>query len=132
MKTFKQHLVEDHNWPQEGLGGEHNLDDADIKSKLNAILGHTASSEYLNPKAAIAQMEAKLSLLGLSHDGDINDIDMNESGEFEISFKRYGDIMGKTVDTPHDEIEEEQINYTMKIRTEKLESGSFKVYGSLV
>ena len=123
---------EEHNWPQEGLGGEHNLDDADIKSKLNAILGHTASSEYLNPKAAIAQMEAKLSLLGLSHDGDINDIDMNESGEFEISFKRYGDIMGKTVDTPHDEIEEEQINYTMKIRTEKLESGSFKVYGSLV
>jgi hypothetical protein len=132
MKTFKEHLVEEHNWPQEGLGGEHNLDDADIKSKLNAILGHTASSEYLNPKAAIAQMEAKLSLLGLSHDGDINDIDMNESGEFEISFKRYGDIMGKTVDTPHDEIEEEQINYTMKIRTEKLESGSFKVYGSLV
>ena len=132
MKTFKQHLVEEHNWPQEGLGGEHNLDDADIKSKLNAILGHTASSEYLNPKAAIAQMEAKLSLLGLSHDGNINDIDMNESGEFEISFKRYGDIMGKTVDTPHDEIEEEQINYTMKIRTEKLESGSFKVYGSLV
>ena len=132
MKTFKQHLVEEHNWPQEGLGGEHNLDDADIKSKLNAILGHTASSEYLNPKAAIAQMEAKLSLLGLSHDGNINDIDMNESGEFEISFKRYGYIMGKTVDTPHDEIEEEQINYTMKIRTEKLESGSFKVYGSLV
>ena len=132
MKTFKEHLVEEHNWPQEGLGGEHNLDDADIKSKLIAILGHTASSEYLNPKAAIAQMEAKLSLLGLSHDGDINDIDMNESGEFEISFKRYGDIMGKTVDTPHDEIEEEQINYTMKIRTEKLESGSFKVYGSLV
>ena len=132
MKTFKEHLVEEHNWPQEGLGGEHNLDDADIKSKLNAILGHTASSEYLNPKAAIAQMEAKLSLLGLSHDGDINDIDMNESGEFEISFKRYGDIMGKTVDTPHDEIEEEQINYTMKIRTEKLETGGFKVYGSLV
>tara|TARA_Y100000593_G_C4317840_1_gene341908 strand:+ start:2232 stop:2630 length:399 start_codon:yes stop_codon:yes gene_type:complete len=132
MKTFKEHLVEEHNWPQEGLGGEHNLDDADIKSKLNAILGHTASSEYLNPKAAVAQMEAKLALLGLSHDGDISDIDMNESGEFEISFKRYGDIVGKTVDTPHDEIEEEQINYTMKIRTEKLESGSFKVYGSLV
>ena len=57
---------------------------------------------------------------------------MNESGEFEISFKRYGDIMGKSVDTPHDEIEEESMNYTMKIRTEKLESGSFKVYGSLV
>ena len=78
-------------------------------------------------------MEAETdALLGLSHDGNINDLDMNESGEFEISFKRYGDIMGKSVDTPHDEIEEESMNYTMKIRTEKLESGSFKVYGSLV
>ena len=61
----------------------------------------------------------------------INDIDMSESGEFEITFSRYGDIIGKTVDTPHDEIEEEKTNFTMKIRTEKLDTGSFKVYGSL-
>ena len=84
------------------------------------------------PISAVAKKVAKLSLLGLSHDGNINDIEMNESGEFELSFKRYGDIMGKSVDTPHDEIEEESMNYTMKIRTEKMVSGSFKVYGSLV
>lgn len=131
MKTFKAYLTEDVNPGYEGMAGEHNIDDADVKSRLNAILGHTASMEFINPRAAVAQMEAKLSLLGLSHDGNINDIDMSESGEFEISFSRYGDIIGKTVDTPHDEIEEEKTNFTMKIRTEKLDTGSFKVYGSL-
>ena len=130
MKTFKAYLTEDVNPGYEGMAGEHNIDDADVKSRLNAILGHTASMEFINPRAAVAQMEAKLSLLGLSHDGNINDIDMSESGEFEITFSRYGDIIGKTVDTPHDEIEEEKINFTMKIRTEKLDTGSFKVYGS--
>ena len=95
MKTFKQHLAEDLDISYEGMGGEHNLDDAEVKSRLNAILGSTASMEFINPKAAVAQMEAKLALLGLSHDGNINDLDMNESGEFEISFKRYGDVMGK-------------------------------------
>ena len=131
MKTFKAYLTEDVNPGYEGMAGEHNIDDADVKSRLNAILGHTASMEFINPRAAVAQMEAKLSLLGLSHDGNINDIDMSESGEFEITFSRYGDIIGKTVDTPHDEIEEEKTNFTMKIRTEKLDTGSFKVYGSL-
>jgi hypothetical protein len=131
MKTFKAYLTEDVNPGYEGMAGEHNIDDADVKARLNAILGHTASMEFINPRAAVAQMEAKLSLLGLSHDGNINDIDMSESGEFEISFSRYGDIIGKTVDTPHDEIEEEKTNFTMKIRTEKLDTGSFKVYGSL-
>ena len=131
MKTFKAYLTEDVNPGYEGMAGEHNIDDADVKSRLNAILGHTASMEFINPRAAVAQIEAKLSLLGLSHDGNINDIDMSESGEFEITFSRYGDIIGKTVDTPHDEIEEEKINFTMKIRTEKLDTGSFKVYGSL-
>ena len=131
MKTFKAYLTEDVNPGYEGMAGEHNIDDAEVKARLNAILGHTASMEFINPRAAVAQMEAKLSLLGLSHDGNINDIDMSESGEFEISFSRYGDIIGKTVDTPHDEIEEEKTNFTMKIRTEKLDTGSFKVYGSL-
>ena len=133
MKSFKNFITE-----AQGIDLRtsekvpYDINDADVKAKINAILGHTAVSEYLNPMSAVAQMEAKLALLGLSHDGNINDLDMNESGEFEISFKRYGDIMGKSVDTPHDEIEEESMNYTMKIRTEKLESGSFKVYGSLV
>ena len=132
MKTFKTYLREDLDHSYEGMSGEHNIDDAEIKSRLNAILGHTASMEFINPKAAVAQMEAKLSLLGLSHDGNIMDMDMNESGEFEISFKRYGDIMGKSVDTPIDQLDKEEKVVSLKVKYEQLETGSFKVYGSLV
>ena len=42
-----------------GLSSEkvpHDIDDADVKSKVNAILGQTAVSEWLNPKLAVAQM----------------------------------------------------------------------------
>ena len=40
--------------------------------------------------------------------------------------------MGKSVDTPIDEIEKEEKNISLKVKYEQLESGSFKVYGSIV
>ena len=53
MKTFKTYLQEDLDHSYEGMSGEHNIDDAEIKSRLNAILGHTASMEFINPKAQL-------------------------------------------------------------------------------
>ena len=38
MKTFKAYLTEDVNPGYEGMAGEHNIDDADVKSRLNAII----------------------------------------------------------------------------------------------
>ena len=49
----------------------------------------------------------------------------------DLEFTRY-ESFGKTVDTPKDEFEESSKAYTLKVRYEKLETGSFKVYGSLV
>ena len=43
----------------------YDIDNPDVKNKVNANLCHCAVSEFLNPHAAIAQMESKLSLLGL-------------------------------------------------------------------
>jgi len=117
-----------------GLSSLHkpyDLDETEVRTRVNAILGHTASSEYMNPKAAINQMEAKLNQLGLSTEG-IKDLEVNESGEVTIPFKLHGDIMGKSVDTPHDEIDHEERVYNLKVRFEQLETGSFKVYGELV
>ena len=45
--------------------------------------------------------------------------------------KRYGDQFGKSVDTPHDEFDEKTEVVQLKLKVEKLESGSFKVYGSI-
>ena len=132
MKTFKQHLAEDLDISYEGMGGEHNLDDAEVKSRLNAILGSTASMEFINPKAAVAQMEAKLSLLGLNKTGE-GDLEFaSEEGSFDIQFNRYGVVTGKTVDTPHDEFEREEKIVSLNVKYEQNDNGTYKVIGSLV
>ena len=60
MKTFKTYLQEDLDHSYEGMSGEHNIDDAEIKSRLNAILGHTASMEFINPKAQLHKWKRNL------------------------------------------------------------------------
>ena len=68
MKTFKEYLQETSILQGSGLEAEkvpYDIDNPDVKNKVNAILGHCAVSEFMNPHAAIAQMESKLSLLGL-------------------------------------------------------------------
>ena len=145
MKNFKEYISENlEGFQGAGLSSHkvpHDLEDGDVKRTINAILGHTAVSEFLNPRFAIAQIEAKLALLGLNREEVVSDdprvdgIDgdeLQESGELEIPFSRYGNIIGKTVDTPIDEIESESVIYNLKLKYEQLESGSYKVYGSLV
>lgn len=142
MKTFKDFILETVG-DSVGLSSEkipHDLTDEDVKAKINAVLGHVAVSEFLNPEAALNQIEAKLSQVGLmrsepnSDDPRVNgsELDFSESSTIQIPFKRYGDIMGKSVDTPHDEIEKEEQILNLEFKIEKLENGTFKVYGSLV
>jgi|TARA_B100000586_G_C19965585_1_gene365622 hypothetical protein len=136
MKKFKDFIQEQYGHQEDaGLSSEHiphDIDDHDVKQKINAVLGHTASSEYMNPRAAIAQMEAKLALLGLNSKENVNDLEFAEgAGEFDLNFSRYGEIIGKSVDTPHDEIDHEEKIVSLHVRYEQLETGSFKVYGSL-
>ena len=54
------------------------------------------------------------------------------SGSFNVRFNRYGEIMGKSVDTPFDEIEKEEKNYDLQVNYEKLNTGAYRVVGSLV
>jgi len=145
MKNFKEYISENMvGYQGAGLSSHkvpHDLEDSDVKNTINAILGHTAVSEFLNPKAAIAQIEAKLALLGLNREEVVSDDprvdgtegnELTENGEFEIPFSRYGNIIGKTVDTPIDELETESVIYNVKVKYEQLENGTYKVYGSLV
>ena len=133
MKTFKDFITEGRF---EGLdlrtSGKvpHDIDDADIKQMVNALLGHTAISEYLNPKAAVEQMKMKLGQMGLGLQQE-EEIEFTESGEFDLNFSRYGEIMGKSVDTPIDELEKEEKIVSLKVKYEQLENGSYKVYGSI-
>jgi len=103
MKTFNQFINEGiargSTLQGSGLSSEqipHDIDDVDVKNKVNAILGHTAVSEYLNPQAAVEQMKAKLSQLGLNPQTADEELEFSEAGEFDLNFSRYGEIIGKT------------------------------------
>jgi hypothetical protein len=132
MKKFAEFIAETHSHTQ--VGGlesqhvPHDINDPEVKSRINAILGHCAVSEFLNPSAAVGQIDAKLGQLGLALD---KHPEITESGDYQVSMKRYGDQFGKSVDTPHDEFDEKTEVVTLNLRVEKLETGSFKVYGSI-
>ena len=131
MKRFAEFIAEGHSTQVGGLESQkvpHDINDPEVKSRINAILGHTAVSEYLNPSAAIGQIDSKLGQLGLALE---TYPEITETGEYEVSMKRYGDQFGKSVDTPHDEFDEKVEVVQLKLKVEKLESGSFKVYGSI-
>ena len=143
MKTFLEYINEDHNvgFDGAGLSSSHipyDIEDPAVQAKVNAILGHTAVSEFLNPQAAIAQMESKLSLLGLHKKnsveghGEVQQEDITGSGELNLEFSWLGETIGKSVDTPIDQLDKEEKIVTLKVKYEQLETGSFKVYGSLV
>ena len=139
MKTFNQFINEGiargSTLQGSGLSSEqipHDIDDVDVKNKVNAILGHTAVSEYLNPQAAVEQMKAKLSQLGLNPQTADEELEFSEAGEFDLNFSRYGEIIGKTGDSEIDEIEKEEKIVSLNVRYEQLPNGSYKVYGSLV
>ena len=138
MKTFNQFINEGiargSTLQGSGLSSEqipHDIDDVDVKNKINAILGHTAVSEYLNPQAAVEQMKAKLSQLGLNPQTADEELEFSEAGEFDLNFSRYGEIIGKTGDSEIDEIEKEEKVVSLNVRYEQLPNGSYKVYGSL-
>jgi len=153
MKTFKDYIIEeggaqiptDSSVFFQGSAGlssnhiPHDIEDADVKGAINAVLGHVAVAEFLNPKAAIAQMEAKLAQLGLNRlnvpssdpRNESPDVEFGESGNIQLSFSRYGEITGKSVDTPIDELDKEEYTVDLNVKYEQLESGTYKVYGSL-
>jgi len=134
MKTFKSFITES------GLISEqsaYDITDSVIKSRVNAVLGHCATTEYLNPEAAFNQMEAKLLQIGLSrvaveasHEME-SVLDFSQGGTHSIGFVR-NESFGKTVDTAFDEFDTSSESYTLSLKIEKLETGCFKVYGSLV
>lgn len=144
MKTFKEYLKETHSeygFDGAGLSSSavpYDIDNPEVKNKINAILGHVAVSEFLNPAAAVAQMEAKLGQIGMMKKhtveghGEVQQEEFGKSGQIDLQFSQMGETIGKSVDTPIDQLDKEEKIVNLNIRYEQLESGSYKVYGSLV
>ena len=91
----------------------------------------------MNPHADYRADRGKISCLGLSKVksvGDMGEVQHEEfadSGEMSLQFSA-GEIVGKSVDTPMDELDKEEKIFEVVVKYEKLENNFFKVYGSLV
>ena len=125
MKNFKEFILEAQGFDLRTAGFvPYEIDDSEVKDRVNALLGHVAVSEYLNPKAAVEQMKAKLSQIGLNPQAADEDLDFTlEEGEFSLAFSKFGEITGKSVDTPIDEIEKEEKINNLNVKYEQLENG---------
>ena len=133
MKNFKEFILEAQGFDLRTAGFvPYEIDDSEVKDRVNALLGHVAVSEYLNPKAAVEQMKAKLSQIGLNPQAADEDLDFTlEEGEFSLAFSKFGEITGKSVATPIDEFEREEKIINLNVKYEQLDNGCYKVYGSL-
>ena len=133
MKNFKEFILEAQGFDLRTAGFvPYEIDDSEVKDRVIALLGHVAVSEYLNPKAAVEQMKAKLSQIGLNPQAADEDLDFTlEEGEFSLAFSKFGEITGKSVDTPIDEFEKEEKIINLNVKYEQLDNGCYKVYGSL-
>ena len=69
MKTFRQKLQEwndvDAGSVEDSSIGVHNIQDSEVLSRVNAFVGALADREYINPCAAINNLQQNLHRIGL-------------------------------------------------------------------
>ena len=147
MKTFKQHVKEDHTQSKYGKGnvgtpevnsvedgniGAHNIHDPKILERVNAFVGSIAGQEYLNPKAAMEQLASKLKTIGL----DMSIPEMSGNGSANLDVTQFGGRFGK--DTDGSDINDDGISHKkegglkLNVKYETLQNGSSKVFAKLV
>ena len=109
MKSFKSFLKEYTNASDQNLAVDRQtnmavLSDPTVIKKLNAWVG-TIAGNYVLPEEAISNLRSSLSRIGLSFDP----VPMmeGESGSVELPLTLFGGRFGKSVNTPHDEFDED-------------------------
>jgi len=142
MKTFKQHMKEDHNHyaggqvgtstsvsPEDSNIGAHNIHDPQVMEKVNAFVSSICTQEYINPKAAMEQLANKLATIGLSFK-----VPGEDNATVEVA--QFGGRFGKDIDGS--DINDDGISHKkegglkIEFKSEKLTNGSSKVYAKLV
>ena len=129
MKTFLEyssvkatdgsHIDED--------GNLMDLSDDSVIEKLNAFVGSIGMKEYLVPEKAVNELRQKLMRVGV-HFGDVQFT--GESGDMSVPITK--PIFGKDLDTPADEIvNEEETGRSINFVYEKLPTGTHKVMAQI-
>ena len=130
MKTFKEfNEIKVTNNIIDDDGHLKDLSDDSVIEKLNAFVGSIGMKEYLVPEKAIDELRQKLMRVGI-HFGDVQFT--GESGESSIPLVKHGGVYGKDLDTPADEVvNEQESGRVLNFVYEKLPTGTHKVFAQI-
>ena len=128
MKTFKEfNEIKVTNNIIDDDGHLKDLSDDSVIEKLNAFVGSIGMKEYLVPEKAVNELRQKLMRVGI-HFGDVQFT--GESGDMSVPITK--PIFGKDLDTPADEIvNEEETGRSINFVYEKLPTGTHKVMAQI-
>ena len=130
MKTFKEfNEIKVTNNIIDDDGHLKDLSDDSVIEKLNAFVGSIGMKEYLVPEKAIDELRQKLMRVGI-HFGDVQFT--GESGESSITLVKHGGVYGKDLDTPADEVvNEQESGRVLNFVYERLPTGTHKVFAQI-
>jgi len=115
MKSFKNYLTELSGPSHQDLAVDKNMNPAafinpEVLRKMNAWVGTIAGSPFVLPEEAVAVLRNSLMKIGLTFDA----IDESsypaaegESKNVSLPLTLFGGRFGKSVDTPHEEFEQD-------------------------
>lgn len=139
MKNFKRYITEkatDAGYPLDGSDFSNELSNPETLKRINAFVGSMGDMEYLVPEHAVNKLREKLGRLGISF-GEVEMV--GEEGEISVPLTQFGGRYGKDVDTPADEVvNDDGISHkvegglSLNLVYEKTEGGSFFVRAQIV
>ena len=143
MKNFKQYLAETgavgitHQTAPDVDGYDtFNITNPSVLKRVNAFVGSIADREYLVPEGAVGQLRNFLMRIGLQ----FPKVEMPEgTGSVTVPLSQWGGRFDKDLSTDFDEfVNDDGITnrieggLSLKIESEPVKNGSYKVYAKIV
>ena len=141
MKSFNNFIKEDVSTSDQNQAVDMNINPAAISKpavlrKINAYVGAIANMEYMIPEHALNKLREKLGRVGFAF-GETPDM-TEKSGSFDLPLSLFGGRYGKDLDTPYDEIVNDdgisnkiEGGLALKIQYEMTSNNSCKVFAKV-
>ena len=141
MKSFKSFITENIGVTDQSMAVDSNINPSSLENpkvlrSLNAYVGSIANMEYILPEHALNKLRGSLSRIGISF-GQIPEM-TEQSGSFDLPLTRFGGRFGKDIDTPHDEVvNDDGISHivegglALKIQYEMIGNNSCRIFAKI-
>jgi hypothetical protein len=130
MKSFKTYIKETHH--SGGISSDipadfHRLDQADVKTRVNAWLEGVMAQEFMNVDAALTNLAGKVQQLGLTF--DVQTEAPGDSGNLSLPITQFGEKLDPA--ETHVLVPTIPENLTLSIDYERTPNGAYRVAGKI-